>query len=85
MFVDNKCLLITISKLILVLCYENGSSDTTRPRTFHIGYISGNRNITTGKFDYYNLPGLKIRYANKLTDITNKLVRNGKPNTITKT
>ena len=32
------------------------------PKTFHIGYISGNRNKTTGKFDYYNLPGLKIRY-----------------------
>ena len=84
MFTDKKCLLITISKLILVLCYENGSSNKTRPRTFHIGYISGNRNITTGKFDYYNLPGLKIRYAKKLIDNTNTFVRIRNTKTITK-
>ena len=62
MFLDKKYLLIIVSKMILVFCYENVYSTTTRTRTFHIGYISGNRNKTTGKFDYYNLPGLKIRY-----------------------
>ena len=66
MFINKIGILITISKLILVFCNENGNSNTTLPRTFHIGYISGNRNRTTGKFDYYNLPGLKIRYKNKV-------------------
>ena len=36
-------------------------------KTFHIGYISGNRNKTTGKFEVF-LPGLKIRYTRNLLD-----------------
>ena len=36
-------------------------------KTFHIGYISGNRNKTTGKFEVF-LPGLKIRYTRILLD-----------------
>ena len=36
-------------------------------KTFHIGYISGNRNKTTGKFEVF-LPGLKIRYKRNLLD-----------------
>ena len=62
MFLDKKYLLIIVSKLVLVFCYEHVYFNTKETKTFHIGYISGNRNKTTGKFDYYNLPGLKIRY-----------------------
>ena len=40
-------------------------------KTFHIGYISGNRNKTTGKFEVF-LPGLKIRYTRNLLD--NRLI-----------
>ena len=66
MYLDKKYLLIIVLKLVLVCCNENVYFNTTETRTFHIGYISGNRNKTTGKFDYYNLPGLKIRYKNNI-------------------
>ena len=51
-----------IFKMILEFCDGNKFSSKDNQRVFHIGYISGNRNKTTGKFDYYNLPGIKIRY-----------------------
>ena len=47
---------------VIVLLSSKVAANYAPPKTFHIGYISGNRNKTTGKFDYYNLPGLKIRY-----------------------
>ena len=43
-------------------------------KTFHIGYISGNRNKTTGKFEVF-LPGLKIRYTRNLLDNRLKAIK----------
>ena len=43
-------------------------------KTFHIGYISGNRNKTTGKFEVF-LPGLKIRYTRGFYSITSSNIQ----------
>ena len=63
--------------MILEFCDGNKFSSKDNQRVFHIGYISGNRNKTTGKFDYYNLPGIKIRY-----ELSKNLRVNGKLNVL---
>ena len=57
------CLESAFLYLFIVSLSSSVAANNAPPKTFHIGYISGNRNKTTGKFDYYNLPGLKIRYV----------------------
>ena len=61
MALERTYLELAILPFLVVFCHGNNYSNETHPKTFHIGYISGNRNKTTGKFDYYNLPGLTIR------------------------